>query len=80
MLSKKKKREEEPPTTAPAEPVRAPTLTIASPPPANDDSPAEGRVGNADPILASNRLANVNVPHGPRSTVTWNAHEWDVRG
>ena len=34
---------------------------------------------NADPILISDRLLHVNVPRGPRSTVTWNAHEWAVQ-
>ena len=34
---------------------------------------------NADPILVSDRIANFNVPRGVRSTVTWNAHEWDIQ-
>lgn len=34
---------------------------------------------NTEPILMSNRLANIHAGAGARSSVTWNAHEWEIR-
>lgn len=35
---------------------------------------------DTQPVLIANRLRNVTVAKGPGSSLTWNAHEWDVRG
>jgi len=34
---------------------------------------------DTQPVLIANRLQNVNTARGPGSSLTWNAHLWDVR-